>query len=327
MVKVDMDSIVSIIIPIHNNISTLARCVNSVLCQTYQKIEIILIDDGSNDDSFEICKEYATKDRRVKIFHKENGGASSARNLGLENAHGEYVFFVDADDTIDSGLIGSLVNKAEEDNGSTLVGSQINIINGLNSKMLKCVEVGNSHSLIIRRLLDGDLQGFACGYLFKRGSCPKFEERVGYCEDILFVVDYLNMNDISNIIFSGTEGFFYNYYQDTGGVTTTNKDILKKISDINLSMQLLKERLDVIYHPTIDNRKDELVEAELQHASYGDIKEVLMEIKLPQYTGKKKNVSVFCSLYRKKNASMLRGYYISRACVKKIYLCIKRVFR
>ena len=102
---------------------------------------------------------------------------------------------------------------------------------------------------------------------------------------------------------------------------------LKKILDINLSMQLLKERLDVIYHPAIDNRKDELVEAELQHASYGDIKEVLMEIELPQYTGKKKNVSVFCSLYRKKNASMLRGYYISRACVKKIYLCIKRVFR
>ena len=93
--------LISIIVPIYNSESTLKRCVDSILAQTYQNFELLLIDDGSKDCSGEICKEYAQKDSRVKVFHKENGGVSSARNLGLDNARGEWVTFVDSDDWID----------------------------------------------------------------------------------------------------------------------------------------------------------------------------------------------------------------------------------
>ena len=80
---------VSIIVPVYNTEKFLHRCIDSILAQTYTDFELLLIDDGSKDSSGAICDEYAAKDARVKVFHKENGGVSSARNLGLDNARGE----------------------------------------------------------------------------------------------------------------------------------------------------------------------------------------------------------------------------------------------
>lgn len=85
----EMDKLVSIIIPVYNVEMYLAECIESVLKQTYQNLEILLIDDGSTDSSGKICDEYAKKDKRIKIIHKENGGVSSARNKGLDIAQGE----------------------------------------------------------------------------------------------------------------------------------------------------------------------------------------------------------------------------------------------
>ena len=93
--------LVSIIIPIYNACSTLNRCVDSILgSQNYTEYELLLIDDGSTDGSGTICDEYVAKDSRVRVFHKENGGVSSARNLGLDNARGEWVTFIDSDDYV-----------------------------------------------------------------------------------------------------------------------------------------------------------------------------------------------------------------------------------
>ena len=89
---------ISIIMPVYNAEKTLERCVDSVLGQSFQDFELILVDDGSKDGSATICDEYAEKDSRVKVFHKENGGVSSARNRGLDEAWGEWVMFVDSDD-------------------------------------------------------------------------------------------------------------------------------------------------------------------------------------------------------------------------------------
>lgn len=102
------NDIISVIIPVYNEEAHLARCLDSVLSQTYDRLEIITVDDGSTDRSPEILKEYAAKDKRIKIISKENGGASTARNMGIEAASGSYIGFVDADDWAEKGMYEEL---------------------------------------------------------------------------------------------------------------------------------------------------------------------------------------------------------------------------
>ena len=92
---------ISVIVPVYNVEQYLPRCIDSILAQTFTDFEVLLIDDGSTDESGKICDEYAKKDSRIRVFHKKNGGVSSARNTGLDNAHSEWVAFVDSDDTLD----------------------------------------------------------------------------------------------------------------------------------------------------------------------------------------------------------------------------------
>ena len=93
-----MSAFFSIIVPVYNANRYLSKCVGSILSQNHTDFELLLVDDGSTDDSGDICEKYAEKDRRVRVFHQTNGGASTARNMGLENACGEWVMFVDSDD-------------------------------------------------------------------------------------------------------------------------------------------------------------------------------------------------------------------------------------
>lgn len=100
--------IISIIVPVYNTEKYLHRCIDSILAQTYTDFELLLVDDGSTDSSGAICDEYALRDSRVRVFHKENGGVSSARNLGLDNAQGEWITFVDSDDWVNVKYIEHL---------------------------------------------------------------------------------------------------------------------------------------------------------------------------------------------------------------------------
>ena len=106
---------ISVIVPVYNAEKYLCRCIDSILSQTFTDFELLLINDGSKDGSDAICDEYAAKDNRVRVFHKENGGVSSARNLGLDNAKGEWITFVDSDDFIPSDSLKSLSNNNSED--------------------------------------------------------------------------------------------------------------------------------------------------------------------------------------------------------------------
>ncbi len=115
-----MNPLVSVIIPIYNAEKWLRACLDSALGQTYGNTEIILVDDGSADKSGAICDEYAQKDKRVRVIHKENGGASSARNAGLDIMTGEYVYFLDSDDKTVPELLEKLVESAVQ-NASELV--------------------------------------------------------------------------------------------------------------------------------------------------------------------------------------------------------------
>ena len=100
-----MKELVSIIVPVYNVQQYLDRCLKSLVGQTYQNIEILLVDDGSQDSSRELCDIWGTKDNRIKVFHKENGGLSDARNYGLRRANGDLICFVDSDDWCDSKYI------------------------------------------------------------------------------------------------------------------------------------------------------------------------------------------------------------------------------
>ncbi|MCM1192282.1 MAG: glycosyltransferase [Butyrivibrio sp.] len=95
---------ISVIVPVYNTKEYLERCVNSLLAQTWQDMEIILVDDGSTDGSGEICDRFAERDGRVRVFHKENGGSSSARNLGIDKAKGDYIGFADSDDYVEPDM-------------------------------------------------------------------------------------------------------------------------------------------------------------------------------------------------------------------------------
>lgn len=110
------NDLISIIIPVYNVEKYLRQCLESVINQTYKNLEIILVDDGSKDASGGICDEYAEKDGRIKVIHKENGGVSSARNVGLENVTGSYIAFIDSDDYVLPCFIERLYNIVKKHN-------------------------------------------------------------------------------------------------------------------------------------------------------------------------------------------------------------------
>ena len=112
---------VSIIIPVYNAKKYLANTLDSVIKQTYKNLEIILVNDGSTDNSKDICESYAKIDKRIKVINKENGGVSSARNYGLALAKGEYISFVDSDDFLFENMIETLVNDIQNTNAEIAV--------------------------------------------------------------------------------------------------------------------------------------------------------------------------------------------------------------
>ena len=111
----DNQALISVIIPIYNVEEYLRECVDSVLNQTFSNFEIILVDDGSTDSSGEICDEYVEKDERITVIHQKNGGLSVARNTGLSEASGKYVYFLDSDDYISENALATLIDIAEND--------------------------------------------------------------------------------------------------------------------------------------------------------------------------------------------------------------------
>lgn len=113
--------IISVVVPIYNIEKYLPRSIESILNQTYQNLEVILVDDGSTDGSLEICEQYAKKDARIKVLHKSNGGAGGARNRGMELATGKYLTFVDGDDWIEKDMYEKMLSAIWETNSEIAV--------------------------------------------------------------------------------------------------------------------------------------------------------------------------------------------------------------
>ncbi len=110
------NELITIIVPVYNVEKYLCKCIDSVLIQTYKNFELVIIDDGSTDNSGNICDTYKNKDNRIRVIHKENGGLSDARNFGIENAHGKYITFIDSDDYLKNTYIEYLYKLIKEFN-------------------------------------------------------------------------------------------------------------------------------------------------------------------------------------------------------------------
>lgn len=158
---------ISIIIPVYNAEKYLHRCLNSILSQTFTDFEVLLINDGSPDNSGKICDEYALNDSRIKVFHKENGGVSRARQVGTDYANGEYIIHVDPDDWIEPSMLQDLYNKAFDDNVDMVIcdfykESNKNII-------LLCQKPsGYEKQILLNDILSKRLHGSCCNKLVKK---------------------------------------------------------------------------------------------------------------------------------------------------------------
>ena len=119
---------ISVIIPVYNVEKYLNECLNSVCSQTFENLEIILVDDGSTDDSSKICDEWSAKDSRVRVIHQLNAGLSEARNSGLKYCKGDYILYIDSDDSIEEDLVESLMNLIEKHNVDIAMCTHLSLI-------------------------------------------------------------------------------------------------------------------------------------------------------------------------------------------------------
>ena len=191
---------ISVVVPIYNADKYLHRCVDSILSQTFADFELLLINDGSKDNSGVICDEYVVKDSRVRVFHKENSGANSARNFGLENAIGEWVAFVDSDDSLRNDAFSCLYSLSNDQIDAVIANTEYDeIING---------------EEWTRLLLGCKIRCEVWGTLYRRSLLQKLEFQVPHQivigEDFLMNVQYaLNckkVRTISDVIYNYRQG-------------------------------------------------------------------------------------------------------------------------
>lgn len=190
---------ISVIIPVYNSEKFLPKCIESVLKQSFTNFELILVDDGSTDDSVNICDSYAKQDKRITVIHSKNMGVSSTRNMGISIARGEWVIFIDSDDYIDEDMFKVSNDFFVLENDLIIFG--FNFVN-CEDKLLQHVSCADDYCCIndfinkyYKKFYINNILNSACGKFFKREIITKnnilFNEKFSICEDGLFVSDYL----------------------------------------------------------------------------------------------------------------------------------------
>lgn len=244
--------LISIIIPVYNAENYLAYCLDSILRQKYNNIEIILINDGSTDNSLLICKKYADFYDNIKFINQENHGASYARNVGLKFATGELIGFVDSDDYIDPMMYENMYNLMIKHDGD-LIECEIDIVNNHNNNL----KYNKKENVMI---LDKDkaLKRFfrangekdthtVCNKLIKRNMLNNFSFIEGVMnEDILALYEIINNCDK----YVYTSACYYHYYMNKNGVT--NKYFNKKHLDLLKIWEMVLNRVDKEHKNYID---------------------------------------------------------------------------
>lgn len=190
--------VISVIVPIYNMEKLMRKCLDSILAQTFQDYECLLIDDGSKDGSPAICDEYAARDSRFKAFHKPNGGLSDARNYGLAHAQGKYTIFFDPDDWVDEDCLKDMFEKAHETNAD-MVMCDLFYNDPYRQRYSKQEPTSLNHLDVLKDLITGKVYGFTVTKLIRKELYGKFDIQypVGMygCED-QYTMCKLLKNDI-----------------------------------------------------------------------------------------------------------------------------------
>lgn len=218
------DDLISVIIPVYNVELYLEKCVDSILNQTYKKLEIILVDDGSTDSSSKICDEYKKKDKRIKVIHKKNGGLSDARNCGLDIAKGNYITFVDSDDFVNLKMIELFYDVIKKYGCDIVFGGALdykninmkesNISSDLNNvkeyskieilKLINTTMVNRAYPKLYKKEIFDDIR-FPVGLIYEDSfSAPYIYEKVEKVIVIPYIVyyRYINPSSITHLSFS-----------------------------------------------------------------------------------------------------------------------------
>ena len=185
-----MDKKISVIVPVYKVEKYLHKCVDSIINQTYQNLEIILVDDGSPDNCGAICDEYAAKDSRVRVIHKENGGVSSARNAGLDICTGDYIGFADSDDWIEPDMYEILLSILDQTRSDMSI---VSFSDGSRPKEQPKIETLTPVEARIQMHLGCKFQGHVCTKLAKRECYANvhFPEEITICEDTVVTGELL----------------------------------------------------------------------------------------------------------------------------------------
>lgn len=231
-----MQKLISVIVPIYNTGEYLPECLDSILNQSYPHLEVLLINDGSTDDSGKIADLYAAQDNRVKVFHKPNGGVSSARNLGIDQATGDYIAFVDSDDAIRENYFESLLGYAQEYDADIC----FCIAQTLGEPVQSQSKVEH-HSLsgdeAVRHLLKADL--FGCGinkmYKSKLFGSDRFSKSIAVNEDLL--LNYTLFCRANRVLVFRERLYLYREREGSASRSGFNKKQLDSIKVTRIIMQ------------------------------------------------------------------------------------------
>lgn len=228
-----MEPTVSIIVPVYNAKSTLRRCVDSILDQEYEDYELLLVDDGSRDESGSLCDAYAARDRRIQVFHKENGGVSAARNLALEQARGTYLQFLDSDDWITPDATKLLVRAAESNCCDLVVADFYRVVGERVSRKGDidddAVLSREGYAAYMMENPADFYYGVLWNKLYRREIVVKhhlqMDPEISWCEDFLFNLEYIRHAET----FCALQVPIYYYVKTKGSLANQGLGISKSI--------------------------------------------------------------------------------------------------
>lgn len=256
-----MQEKISIIIPVYNVEKYISKCLDSIVNQTYRNIEVIVVNDGSTDKSGLICDEYAKRYNSIRVFHKKNGGVSSARNLGIDYSSGEYIAFVDPDDYIDKNMYEKLYNSIRKYNSEIAISSFAYIKNGKEDPQdTSNIEVIYNKSEAIESYFNNTYPfnySFLCNKLFKKGLFDgvRLNTKILVQEDTEVMIKIYDKS--KRISYIGQPLYFYEL---RNGSVTSNKISRGKITTEQAFLE--------IYNYTKENLPQFNSQALLKYTSY-----------------------------------------------------------
>lgn len=230
-----MNSLISFILPVYNAESTLKRCLDSILNQSYCNYEVIIVDDGSIDNSGKICDSYSLNDKRFRVVHTENAGVASARQLGVSLATGEYVIHIDSDDWIESNMLSDMMNEISD--ADILVSDYYNNKHG--QTYVRQVDCTTSEELL-EKIIKGEVFGSLWHKLIRRNLYQniEFNTDLTFCEDQLLLFKILTTYQCKVI---NLHQAYYHYECNEGSITQrTDRDYFdNKIKYEDYALQVL----------------------------------------------------------------------------------------